>query len=306
LALLPSCAAVLMRLVPPTDDATAMVASFISYGVVTEVIAVVFFAVALVRARRRLPLAIMTGFSVLLLILQLIWLAPLFRSEHRHAAGRPFTVVSLNMRHGHADVDQLAAKTKTADVVVLVEFSDRAVHTVRTRLGDRFTHMTPHDPATAHHVMILSRFRLTDPQRLPAQTPGWAATAHLPRLGAVHVIAAHPCNPLCGGGAWLRQNHALLHTAESFGDHPTFIAGDFNSVGQHKTIRDFAAHGYDSATEIAGAGWMPTYPSNSWLPPLLPIDHVLVNHRLTAVSIRSFQIADTDHRGLIARLARAR
>jgi endonuclease/exonuclease/phosphatase (EEP) superfamily protein YafD len=295
-----------MRLVPPTDDATAMLAAFISYGVVTEVIAVVFFAIALLRARRRLPLAIMTGLSVLLLVMHLVWLAPLFRPDHRPAVGRSFTVVSLNMRHGHANIDQLANRAKSADVVILVEINTDAARRVRAQMGDRFAHTTPQDPATAHNVLILSRSRLTQTRGLPGQTPGWVATAHLPHVGAVHVIAAHPCNPLCGGGAWLRQNHALLHTAERFGDQPTVIAGDLNSVDQQKTIRDFAAHGYDSATDIAGAGWMPTYPANSWLPPLLPIDHVLVNDRLTAISIHSFGIDDTDHRGLIAQLARAR
>jgi endonuclease/exonuclease/phosphatase (EEP) superfamily protein YafD len=42
------------------------------------------------------------------------------------------------------------------------------------------------------------------------------------------------------------------------------------------------------------------------LPPLLPIDHVMINKELTATSIASFSITGTDHRGLFTTLAGAR
>lgn len=101
----------------------------------------------------------------------------------------------------------------------------------------------------------------------------------------------------------MRDNHAVLAKAQTFNDDPTVIAGDLNSVNDHKTIRDFASHGFQSATKIAGAGWIPTYPADSVLPPLLPIDHVLINKRLTATSVHAFNVDGTDHRGLMARLA---
>lgn len=295
-----------MRLVPPRDDATAMSASFISYGVVAEVLAVVFFGIALIRARRRLPLVIMTGLSALLLGTQLIWLAPLFRSDDRPADSPAFTVVSLNLRHGRANIDQLADNAHDADLVILVEVTQRAAKSARSKLGDRFAHASPHDPRRSDGVIILSRSRLSDTQRVRRPSPGWAASTRIPDVGRVNVVAAHPCNPLCGGGAWMRDNHAVLTKARSFDDHPTLVAGDLNSVDDHKTIRDFADHGFESATDIAGAGWIPTYPAHSWLPPLLPIDHVLINDRLTATSVRAFTIDDTDHRGLITQLALTR
>lgn len=304
LAFIPAVATVFMRLVPPTDDATAMSASFISYGVVAEVIAIVFFLIALIRSRRRWPLVIMTGLSTLLLVTQLAWIAPLFRSDHRTGAGASFTVATLNLYKGRADVGQLAARTKTADLVIVVEVTNTAAERIQKRLGDRFPHMTPKEPNRSRGVMILSRSRLSDPRPLSSPTPGWSATVRPGDAGAMNVVAAHPCNPLCGGGAWLRDNHAVLAKARSLPDRPTVIAGDFNSVPAHKTIRDFAADGFRSATDVAGGGWIPTYPDDSWLPPLLPIDHVLINDQLTATSIRPFSVDDTDHRGLITRLAR--
>ena len=56
-------------------------------------------------------------------------------------------------------------------------------------------------------------------------------------------------------------------------------------------------------TATIGAGWMPTYPARRRLPPLLPIDNVLVNDRLTATSVTSFRVRRTDHLGLLATLA---
>jgi endonuclease/exonuclease/phosphatase family metal-dependent hydrolase len=61
--------------------------------------------------------------------------------------------------------------------------------------------------------------------------------------------------------------------------------------------------GLKSATDIVGAGWQPTYPANRSFPPLMAIDHVLVNSRLTATSITTLPNKDSDHLGLLAVLA---
>ena len=52
-------------------------------------------------------------------------------------------------------------------------------------------------------------------------------------------------------------------------------------------------------TSPAAVGCRPI-PSNATLPPLIPIDHILLNDRLTASSVTSFAVAGTDHRGLRA------
>ena len=49
------------------------------------------------------------------------------------------------------------------------------------------------------------------------------------------------------------------------------------------------------------AGCRPIRPTEPF-PPLLPIDHVMINKELTATSVTSFAITGTDHRGLFATL----
>ena len=83
------------------------------------------------------------------------------------------------------------------------------------------------------------------------------------------------------------------------------MAGDFNAVDDHGPMQELRRLGLESATDVAGAGWLPTYPADRPLPPLLPIDHVMINKELTATSVTSFAISGTDHRGLVATLAGA-
>jgi endonuclease/exonuclease/phosphatase (EEP) superfamily protein YafD len=88
-------------------------------------------------------------------------------------------------------------------------------------------------------------------------------------------------------------------------DHPLVVAGDFNAVDDHGPMQALRRAGLKSATDVAGAGWLPTYPANRLFPPLLPIDHIMINKDLTATSVTSFAVSGSDHRGLLATLAGA-
>jgi endonuclease/exonuclease/phosphatase (EEP) superfamily protein YafD len=84
------------------------------------------------------------------------------------------------------------------------------------------------------------------------------------------------------------------------------LAGDFNAVSDHGPMQALRRAGLKSATDVAGAGWLPTYPANRPIPPLLPIDHVLINDDLTATSVTSLPVSGSDHRGLFVTLAGTR
>lgn len=308
LALFPALTAAFLRLVPPTDDASALTASFIPYGMIADLICLVCFGVAAVRARHRLVLALLTGLAALLLVLQVVWIAPQFVANPRPVTTRPFTLISLNMKLGGADIEQIRREADRADIVVLVEVTPAAYPAVRSAFADRLRfvvpQMQPQDGAA--ESMILSRYPLEDPQRLPATSPQWAATAAVPGIGPIAVLAAHPCNPLCGKGLWNTEHQALLAAAERLDGRPEVIAGDFNATDDQLPMRRMAQHGFVSGADIVGAGWLPTYPANSVVPPLIEIDHVLVDRRLTVTSLHTFRVDDTDHLGLITRIAGTR
>jgi endonuclease/exonuclease/phosphatase (EEP) superfamily protein YafD len=307
LLLVPATAATLMRLVPPTDDATALLASFIGYGVIAYAGALLCLVVALIRARRRLALAILSALVAMLTALHVAWLGPLFVPDHRVARTPPFTVMSLNMYVGSADPAEVADTAKLADVVILVEVTPAAIRALEARgWYQRFPYSVGSSERGVGGTAVFSRFRLSNAKLIgPSEFQQWTVMVDVPGIGPVQLMAVHPCNPYCGSGRW-RSDHQLIRNvaAQSKDDAPMIIAGDFNAVPDHGPMQQLRRMGLRSVTDITGAGWLPTYPANRRvIPPLLPIDHVLLNDRLTAMSVTTFAAAGTDHRGLLTTLA---
>jgi endonuclease/exonuclease/phosphatase (EEP) superfamily protein YafD len=75
------------------------------------------------------------------------------------------------------------------------------------------------------------------------------------------------------------------------------VAGDFSNTLDMKPFRQLLADGYRDAVEQAGAGYLPTYPANSHVPPFMAIDHVLTS-RCSARSADTVGLPGSDHRGL--------
>lgn len=304
-ALVPGVVATCLRVFPPTADTPALAAAFIPYAVIAYLVAAAALGIATVRARRRTVLASLTGAAGLLLAIHLAWLVPLFVPDGRPAADPRFEVVALNLLAGAAPADQVLGSTASADVVVLVEITPTTVQQLH-ELGwqQRFPYSAGEPQGGVAGTAIYSRHPLRDPEPLRGTSfQQWMATVTLPGLGPVRVIAAHPCNPFCAGGRWHREHVILREAARANRNLPLIIAGDLNAVGDHGPVRALHADGLSSATDLAGAGWQPTYPANTTVPPLIGIDHVLVSPELTATSVSRFRVDGSDHLGIRAVLA---
>lgn len=311
LLVIPSLVATGLRLFPSTEDGPVLVSSFIPYAVPAYLAATLCFVVALVRARRRRTLAMLTAVSSFLLGCHLCWLAPLFVPDQRPPSTASFTLISLNTHQGGAAAADVYHWARTVDVVVLIE----ATPDEMSRLGAlgwqvRFPYSVGKLVASGGVTMIYSRFPLSDPEAvsdhfmLPESSfQQWAATAAVPQLGPVRIIAAHPCNPYCGFHRFAVEHAQLRAAADANLARPLIIAGDLNATDDQGPIRDLRRDGLRSATDIVGAGWLPTYPADRSVWPLLPIDHVLVNRFLTATAISSLRVAGTDHLGLRVQIA---
>jgi endonuclease/exonuclease/phosphatase (EEP) superfamily protein YafD len=305
LSLVPALATTVMRLVPPTDDATALAASFIAFGVIPYAVALLCMLVALIRARRRRALAILTGIVALLTALHLVWLGPLFVHDQRAARTAPFTVMTLNMFVGRADPAAVADTAQHADVVILAEVTPAALQALERKAWyKRFPYSVGHSENGVGGTAVYSRFRLSQAKLIgPTEFQQWAVMVDVPGVGPVRLLAVHPCNPYCGGGRWHSDHQLIRDAAAEDQVTPTIVAGDFNAVEDHGPMQQLRRLGLRSASDIVGAGWRPTFPAGRRIPPLLPIDHVLVNYRLTATSVTAFNVPGTDHRGLLVTLA---
>ena len=306
-ALVPAAVLAFLRLVPPTDDATALVASFIPYGAVPGLVAAVCLGVALLRARGRAALALSTLLALVVLGGHLAWQAPLFVPDGRAAAGPGLTLLSLNNLEGRADPDQVVAAASEADVVVLLEMTSEAMTALDQRgWRQRFPYTAGASSAAVTNTVVFSRYPLADSAQIgEGSFDQWLTTVAVPELGAVRLAAVHPCNPYCGSGRWTDEHARLEQAVRPDLRGLLVVAGDFNAVDDHGPMQRLRRLGLRSATDLLGAGWLPTYPANRTVPPLLAIDHVLVSQRLTATSLRRVPVDGTDHLGLLATVVRA-
>jgi len=301
----PAVASTVLRVVPPTDDTTALVAAFIAYGLLAYAVVLACLLIALIRARRRAVIAALTGLTALLTAAHLAWLGPLFVADDRPATTDPFTVLTLNLHVGEADPAVVADLADQADVVVLVEVTAAAMTALAAEgWDDRFRYAVGDPRDESSNTAVFSRFRLGQGSLLGrSHFSQWSVAVEVPDLGLVRLLAVHPCNPYCGGGRWHTEHELIRAAVAAHGDGPLVVAGDFNAVPEQAPMLRLHRLGLRSAADLAAAGWLPTYPSGGVLPPLLPIDHVLVNQRLTATAVTAVTAPGSDHRGLLAGIA---
>ena len=306
LALIPALASTLLRAVPPTDDATAKLASFIPYGVLGYALATICLVAAAIRARRRLGLAVITLLVLSASSGHVVTLAPLFVTDRRPVTGASFALMTLNLHNGLADSGQVVEHAMSADVVILVETTPAALDALKP-LGwdERFPHAVGNDIVS--NTSVYSRFPLA-PGTLIGRTnfQQWETAVEVPELGPVRLFAVHPCNPYCGGNRWNREHRQVFEAVAADLSGPIVVAGDFNAIDDHGPMQRLRALGLASATDVAGGGWLPTFPADRRYPPLVPIDHVLIDDELTATSVRTLRVSGTDHLGVMTTLADAR
>jgi endonuclease/exonuclease/phosphatase (EEP) superfamily protein YafD len=306
-ALVPAVASTVMRLVPPADDPTVLVASFIAYGLIGYAFGLGCLGLTLLRARRRAVWALLCAVVVALTTLHASWLAPFFVPDRRPVSSPPFTVMSLNVQAGRAASQQVWDQAQQADIVILIEVTPASLRNLE-RLGwdRRFPYVVGDSQQGAHGTVIFSRLPMGTGSLTNTTFDQRLTTVAVPGIGTVTLMAVHPCNPYCGGNRWAREHAVLTEVAAAHREGPLIMAGDFNAVDDHGPMQALRRLGLESATEVAGAGWLPTWPADRGIPPLIPIDHVLINAQLTATAVRTFAVAHTDHLGVITTLAGAR
>lgn len=305
LALLPAVGATALRVFPPSDDRAVLVASFIPYGMVGYLVALLCLAAMVIMSRRRVAAILVFAVVCALTGLHVSWLAPFFVADERPATTSSFTVMSLNLYAGNADSDQVWAAAQQADVVVLLELTPAAQLRLKA-LGwdERFPYTVGNLTDGISDTGVYSRFPISDPTLIRTSFQQWLTTVKVPEVGPVTLVGVHACNPYCGSNRWYSEHQLLNDIAARHLDGPLVMAGDFNAIDDHGPMQDLRRLGLRSATDVVGAGWMPTWPARRGVP-LIPIDHVMVDDQLTATSISTFRVAGTDHLGLFATLAGA-
>jgi endonuclease/exonuclease/phosphatase (EEP) superfamily protein YafD len=220
-------------------------------------------------------------------------------------------VLSSNLRKGQADASSFVGLAKAnADVITVSELTPEEVRRFsQAGIEEVFPYSVLTPAPDAGGIGLYSRFPLAAVLPAKPRHSGIAA-ARLrvpgvrfdPLVASVHVMSpvASDENSFGGWRSGITATKAELDDfAEAAGPAAVIVAGDFNSTPDMRQFRDLLTKGYRDAVEQTGAGFAPTFPSRSWHPPLITIDHVLTR-QAAATSIRTVYIRGSDHRALLA------
>ncbi|ACZ90997.1 endonuclease/exonuclease/phosphatase family protein [Streptosporangium roseum] len=221
------------------------------------------------------------------------------------AAGTPLRVLTLNMLFGGAEPEPVTALVRRLrpDVLSTQELTAEMVEKLdaaglRELLPYRL--LAPDHGASGSG--LYARYPL-DPLEGMFRPVGHnmpAATIVLPGVKPVEVVDVHPYPPL---EEHVREwTEALEAFPPAVPDRIRILAGDFNASLDHAAMRRFLSRGYVDSADRAGQGLTPTWPANERIPPLITIDHVVVDQRVKVNEVSVHTVPGTDHRAVFADL----
>ncbi|MFI6325123.1 endonuclease/exonuclease/phosphatase family protein [Nonomuraea sp. NPDC050556] len=219
--------------------------------------------------------------------------------------GRPLKVLTINMLFGRADADSIVdlVRKYQPDVLSTQELTPGAVANLdEAGLRDLMPHRVLQDEWSAGGSGLFAKYPLKplwDVMPVAGhKMPG--AMLSLPGGKPIEIIDVHPYPPL---GAQVREwREALEAFPAASPDTVRVLAGDFNASLDHAELRQLLSRGYKDAADTVGAGLIPTWPANKRVPPIITIDHVLVDQRAGVRAVSVHTVPGTDHRAVFAEL----
>ncbi|NRQ37817.1 endonuclease/exonuclease/phosphatase family protein [Nonomuraea sp. NN258] len=219
--------------------------------------------------------------------------------------GRSLRVMSLNLLFGRADTETVMRLVREFDPDVLStqELTPGAVADLDAAgLKDLMPHRMLEDEWSAGGSGLYSKHALKPLWDLipPVGHKMPAAVISLPGGAPIEFIDVHPYPPL---GEQVANWNAALSSLPSAGEGTVrILAGDFNASLDHAAMRRLLDRGYKDAADQVGAGLIPTWPANKRVPPIITIDHVLVDRRVGVREVSVHTVPGTDHRAVLAEL----
>ena len=116
--------------------------------------------------------------------------------------------------------------------------------------------------------------------------------------GPVRVLAVHAHTPTTDFEIWKRDLDQFRQLGRT-GDDPTVVIGDFNASFWHPSFRALLDDGFTDAHIALGHGFSVSWPDDTWFPPFIRLDHALTTDSLVPLDVEDFDIAGSDHRGLV-------
>lgn len=223
-------------------------------------------------------------------------------------------VLSSNLRYGRADPTAFVGLAQaSADVITVAELTPEAVTRFREAgIDETFPYSLLLPGPGAGGIGLWSRFPITPLTTLRHRGVSMpAARVQIPGIPYDPVLAsAHIMSPVSDrvntvedwSNGMAGAKAQLANFAQAAGPGAVIVAGDYNSTPDMRQFRDLLTDGYRDAVGQTGSGFAPTYPSDTWFPPVITIDHVLTRNA-EALSIKTIEMPGSDHRSLLATIA---
>jgi endonuclease/exonuclease/phosphatase (EEP) superfamily protein YafD len=293
--------ALVSRYLPITNHAVLFTSALSPYLLLCAPVSMAL----LILASRWILVILGAGLTVTMLAVQL----PLYvGSDTAATEGVRLRVISANLRDGQAEPQHVVSLARDqTDVLAVQELTPGEVDRLSAAGIDvTFPYRWLDAGGAAEGVGLWSRFPLDATRRIGGYTfamvsaqirvPGISID---PTIVVVHLPGPWP-QPI---DSWRRDISLLPATlqdvAERAGTGCVLAAADLNSTTDMRPFRTLLNDGYRDAAEQSGSGIQPTFPSDSRLPPLIAIDHILTRN-CTATSLRTIRLSGSDHRGLVA------
>jgi endonuclease/exonuclease/phosphatase (EEP) superfamily protein YafD len=242
--------------------------------------------------------------GVVVLLLNAVWLAPLWIADDPPRSGQKIVAMTLNMRYGLAAPSKILDRVRAdkVDLLALEELTPQAVATLQADgLGAILPYQVLSPGEHSDGSGLWSRWPLT-------RGPDWDGVHHMPgatvRVGGRDVVVrvVHPMRTRRFSAAEYRRDYRALtaHARALNPATPSIIMGDFNAGRDQQAFRSLLGDVWRDAPEVAGSGFTPTWNWWTFVPPMLALDHILISHQIGASRTVSFDAPGSDHHGLLA------
>lgn len=320
LIMLGVCAIMALRALPAGLANGRIVPEVVSFVPLALIPTIICLAIALL-SRRRLLLVV----CVLALAINGWWHAGYFAGRAKVSSAAEYAVstsattddsyarvMTVNTLNGAASAKQIVevCRAEHVEVLCLQELTDGMVADL-TAAGI--------DEVLPYHVVSEGASAISNGGRngiwtaapqdnvsrnlLPIETSSMPAADIVIGSTTVRIVSVHPNSPVRGAEDLWDKGLSIIGSLSDYG-HAYLIMGDFNSTWDHARFRTLLGTRFADASQASGEGFHMTYPSNRIVPSLIEIDHIVYarDSGITVSSLKTVEIAGTDHKALIGTL----
>jgi endonuclease/exonuclease/phosphatase (EEP) superfamily protein YafD len=213
-------------------------------------------------------------------------------------------VASVNLLYRNDRIDDVAEQMDqmTADVIVLTEYTEEhQAALLASPVAERYPFRTDRAGPRGDGVAIWSAVPVEVAEHPDTDSTSIDVTVNGPD-GEVRVVAVHFRTPLDDFPSWSHD----LHTAAEIGrtaQGPTLVIGDFNASCWHPDFRRVLDAGFVAAHTATGSGFSTSWPTTWPIPTFVRLDHALTTGGLVATEVEDFDVAGSDHLGMVVTVA---